>query len=388
MSVEPTIVLGRGTGPLRGVRVVELAGIGPGPHACTLLADLGADVIRVDRPGGQPLVGPNDLLTRGRPSVALDLKQPAAVATVLRLVETADLFVEGLRPGVTERLGLGPDACFARNRGLVYGRMTGWGQTGPLAGTAGHDIDYVALSGVLFGLGQDPARPHFPTNLLGDFGGGSTYLVIGLLAALLEARASGQGQVVDAAVVDGVAHLDAMGAGHRAAGLATQRRTSGLLDGGVPFYDLYQTADGRHLAVGALEAQFYDALLEGLGLRGTAPDRDDPAHHAQLRELIAATIGARTLAEWTEVFEGTDACVAPVLTPSEAATHPHLAERGVYVDRGHGPEPAPAPRFSRTRATLGAPPPARAGADTVDALTAWGIDDVDALLSSGAAVQA
>jgi alpha-methylacyl-CoA racemase len=381
--------LGQGTGPLRGVRVVELAGIGPGPHACMTLADLGADVIRIDRPGGQPFSdGPHDFLGRGRPSVALDLKHPDAVETVLRLVGTADLMVEGLRPGVTERLGLGPGNCLARNPRLVYGRMTGWGQTGPLAGTAGHDIDYLAVAGVLHGLGQDAARPHFPTNLLGDFGGGSTYLVIGLLAALLEARVSGQGQVVDAAIVDGVAHLNAMGAGHLAAGLASERRASGLIDGGAPFYDVYETADGRHLAVGALEPQFYDALLDGLGLRETAPDRDDAANHPALRELIASTVRSRTLAEWTEVFDGTDACVAPVLTPSEAVRHPHVAARAVYADRGGGPEPAPAPRFSRTRTTLGSPPPDRSGADTVEALTAWGIPGVDSLLASGAAVQA
>jgi alpha-methylacyl-CoA racemase len=353
------------------------------------LADLGADVIRIDRPGGQPFSeGPHDFLSRGRPSVALDLKHPDAVETVLRLVGTADLLVEGLRPGVTERLGLGPDDCLARNPRLVYGRMTGWGQTGPLAGTAGHDIDYLAVAGVLYGLGQDLARPHFPTNLLGDFGGGSTYLVIGLLAALLEARVSGQGQVVDAAIVDGVAHLNAMGAGHLAAGLVSERRASGLIDGGAPFYDVYETADGRHLAVGALEPQFYDALLDGLGLRETAPDRNDAANHPALRELIASTVRSRTLAEWSEVFDGTDACVAPVLTPSEAVRHPHVAARTVYADRGGGPEPAPAPRFSRTRTTLGAPPPDRAGADTVEALTAWGIRGVDSLLASGAAVQA
>jgi alpha-methylacyl-CoA racemase len=384
MSVE----LGQGTGPLRGVRVVELAGIGPGPHACTILADLGADVIRVDRPGGQTFAtGRYDVLTRGRPSVALDLKHPDAVATVLRLVETADVLVEGLRPGVTERLGLGPDDCLGRNPRLVYGRMTGWGQTGPLATTAGHDLGYVAITGVLAGLGQDPGRPHFPTNLLGDFGGGSTYLVIGVLAALLEARLSGRGQVVDAAIVDGVAHLNAMGSSFLASGLATEQRAANLLDGGAPFYDLYETADGGHLAVGALEPQFYDALVDGLGIRDRAPDRDDPANHPALRELIETTVRGRTLAEWTEVFAGTDACVAPVLPLSDAVQHPHLVARSVYVDRGNGPEPAPAPRFSRTAATLSTPPPVGAGQDTRDALTAWGIEDVDALLESGAAVQ-
>jgi alpha-methylacyl-CoA racemase len=385
MAVE----LGHGTGPLRGVRVVELAGLGPAPHACMILADLGADVVRVDRPGGQPGTGgPHDFLNRGRPSVALDLKHPDAVATVLRLVETADVLVEGMRPGVTERLGLGPDDCHAHNPRLVYGRMTGWGQTGPLATTAGHDINYVAITGALFGLGQDPSRPHFPTNLLGDFGGGSTYLVIGLLAALLEARSSGRGQVVDAAIVDGTAHLNAMGASHLASGMARERRAANLLDGGAPFYDLYETADGRHLSIGALEPQFYDELVRLLGIADTVPDRNDVANLPALRELIAATVRTKTLAEWTEVFDGSDACVAPVLPLSEAVHHPHLAARGTYVDRGGAPEPAPAPRFSRTAASLTTPPPAQAGQDTREALAAWGIDDVDALLASGAAVQA
>jgi len=385
MAVE----LGQGTGPLRGVRAVELAGLGPAPHACMILADLGADVVRIDRPGGLPGTGgPHDFLNRGRPSVALDLKHPDAVATVLRLVETADVLVEGMRPGVAERLGLGPDDCHVRNPRLVYGRMTGWGQTGPLSTTAGHDINYVAITGALFGLGQDPARPHFPTNLLGDFGGGSTYFVIGLLAALLEARGSGRGQVVDAAIVDGTAHLNAMGASHLASGLARESRAANLLDGGAPFYDLYETADGRHLSIGALEPQFYDELVRLLGIADTVPDRNDVANLPALRDLIAASVRAKTLAEWTEVFDGSDACVAPVLPLSEAVHHPHLAARGTYVDRGGAPEPAPAPRFSRTGASLTTPPPAQAGQHTRQALEAWGIDDVDALLASGAAVQA
>jgi len=380
--------LGVGTGPLRGLKVVELAGIGPGPHACMILADLGADVIRIDRPGGQLLTGgSHDLLNRGRPSVALDLKHPDAVATVLELVESADVFVEGLRPGTTERLGLGPGECQARNPRLVYGRMTGWGQEGPLARTAGHDLGYIAITGALFGLGQDRHRPHFPTNLVGDFGGGSTYLVIGILAALLEARVSGKGQVVDAAIVDGTAHLNAMTAAFLAGGLLRERRASNLLDGGTPYYDLYETADGRHLAVGALEPQFYDALVAGLGIAESAPDRDDPAHHDELRRLITAAVRSRTQAEWVEVFDGTDACVAPVLPMTEAFHHPHLRARGTYVERDGATEPAPAPRFSRTAPSLTTPPPARPGQDTSEALTAWGIEDVERLVSSGAAVQ-
>ena len=384
-----TIELGRGTGPLRGVRVVELAGIGPGPHAAMILADLGADVIRVDRPGGQPLTGgPTDLLNRGRPSVALDLKHPDGVATVLDLVETADVLLEGLRPGTTERLGLGPDECLARNPRLVYGRMTGWGQDGPLAQTAGHDLGYVAITGALFGMGQDPARPHFPANLVGDFGGGSTYLVIGVLAALLESRLSGEGQVVDAAIVDGTAHLNAMATGFLATGLYREQRAANLLDGGVPFYDVYETADGRHLAVGSLEPKFYDDLVRLLDIAGSAPDRNDPTQHAALRALIGDTIRQRTQAEWTDVFEGSDACVAPVLPMTEAFEHPHLVARGTFIERDGMTQPAPAPRFSRTAATLTTPPPARAGQDTREALTAWGISGVDALLASGAATEA
>jgi len=324
---------------------------------------------------GRPLTGgPHDLLNRGRPSVALDLKHPDGIATVLDLVETADVLVEGLRPGTTERLGLGPDECLARNPRLVYGRMTGWGQDGPLAPTAGHDLGYIAITGALFGMGQDRGRPMFPSNLVGDFGGGSTYLVIGILAALLEARLSGEGQVVDAAIVDGTAHLNAM--------------ATGFLDGGVPFYDVYETADGRHLAVGSLEPKFYDELVRGLGIADTAPDRNDPTRHAELRRVLGDTIRGKTQAEWTEIFDGSDACVAPVLPMSEAFEHPHLVARGTFVDRDGMTQPAPAPRFSRTAPTLTTPPPARAGRDTRDALAAWGIGDVDALLASGAAAEA
>jgi len=387
--MDAALQLGQGSGPLRGMRVVELAGIGPGPHACMILADLGADVLRVDRPGGQPLTGgPGDLLNRGRPSVALDLKHPDGIATVLDLVERADVLVEGLRPGTTERLGLGPDACLARNPRLVYGRMTGWGQTGPLARTAGHDLGYVAITGALFGMGQDRSRPHFPANLVGDFGGGSTYLVIGILAALLESRLSGEGQVVDAAIVDGTAHLNAMAAGFLASGLYREERASNLLDGGAPFYDVYETADGKHLAVGALEPKFYDELVRLLGIADRVPDRDDPAEHPELRRCLGDAIRGRTQAEWVEVFDGSDACVAAVFPMSEAFQHPHLVARGTFVEREGMTQPAPAPRFSRTSPTLSTPPPAVAGQDTRAALSAWGVSDIEALLASGAAVQA
>ena len=381
--------LGQGTGPLRGVKVVEIAGIGPGPHACMILADLGADVIRVERPGGQLLAGgPHNLLNRGRPSVALDLKQPEAIDTVLELVRDADLLVEGMRPGVAERLGLGPEECHAVNPRLVYGRMTGWGQDGPLAQAAGHDMNYISVAGALHGLGQDKARPHFPANLVGDFGGGSTYLVIGLLAALLEARVSGEGQVVDAAIVDGTAHLNAMTAAFLAGGTFKEERASNLLDGGAPYYDLYETADGRHMSVGALEPQFYDLFVDLLGIEEEAPDRFDPERAEELRTLIAERFRSRTQAEWVAVFEGTDACVAGVIPISEAAEHPHLKARETYVVRDGMLQPSPAPRFSRTRATLTSPPTPQAGADTRAALAAWGIADVDGLIAKGAAVQA
>lgn len=385
------LTLGQGTGPLAGLKVVELAGIGPGPHACMILADLGADVIRIDRPGGGALsvvADPrHDLLTRGRPSVAANLKDPVARDTVLDLVAEADVLVEGLRPGVTERLGLGPDDCLARNPRLVYGRMTGWGQTGPLAHAAGHDMDYIAITGALHGLGQDKARPHFPSNLVGDFGGGSTYLVIGILAALVERGISGKGQVVDAAIVDGTAHLNAMASAMLAGGGFTEERAANLLDGGIPYYDIYETADGEHLAVGALEPQFFDELVTRLGIKEQAPTQAELGRYGELRTLIADTVRSRTRAEWTEVFDGTDACVAPILRMSEAPEHPHVAAREIFVERDGVVQPAPAPRFSRTAPTLTLSPH-RAGAYTREALAAWGVADVDGLIDSGAFVQA
>lgn len=385
MSLE----LGQGTGPLRGVKVVEIAGIGPGPHACMILADLGADVIRVERPGGQFLSGGATMvLNRGRPSVALDLKQPEAAAVVLDLVKDADVLVEGMRPGVTERLGIGPEQCQAVNPRLVYGRMTGWGQDGPLALAAGHDINYISVAGALFGLGQTPERPQFPTNLVGDFGGGSTYLVIGLLAALLEARVSGQGQVVDAAIVDGTAHLNAMTAAFVASGGYQEQRGANLLDGGVPFYDVYETSDGRHVSVGALEPQFYAALLRTLGLEDTAPGQHEVERYDELRTLLTDTFKQRTQAAWVELFEGTDACVAGIVPFTEAVEHPHLKARGTFVEHEGLVQPVPAPRFSRTEASLTLPPAPEAGTHTREALTAWGIADVDGLLERGVAVQA
>lgn len=383
-----TIELGRGTGPLQGVKVVEIAGIGPGPHACMILADLGADVIRVERPGGQFLAGgATMLLNRGRPSVALDLKNPEAARVVLDLVAQADVVVEGMRPGVAERLGLGPGDCWKVNERVVYGRMTGWGQDGPLASAAGHDMNYIAITGALHMMGQDPSRPHFPANLVGDFGGGSTYLVIGILAALLEARQSGKGQVVDAAIVDGTAHLNAMTSAMLAGGGFKEERGANLLDGGVPFYDIYETADGKHLSVAALEPQFFDALVTILGVKDVCPGQHQTDRYDEMRKIFTDAFGQRTQAEWVETFEGTDACVAGIIPISEASGHPHLKARETFVERDGMVQPQPAPRFSRTPATLTTPPPEAAGAQTREALTAWGIADVDGLIDRGVAVQ-
>ncbi|MEU5808596.1 CaiB/BaiF CoA-transferase family protein [Streptomyces sp. NPDC047718] len=375
--------LGRGPrGPLSGVRVVELAGIGPGPFAAMLLADLGADVVRVDRPGGPGLaVDPAyDVTNRGKRSVLVDLKSPQGAARVLDLVERADVLIEGMRPGVAERLGVGPDDCLARNPRLVYGRMTGWGQDGPLAHAAGHDIAYIAVTGALGMIGAPDGPPAVPANLLGDYAGGSLYLVIGVLAALQHARTpDGTGQVVDAAIVDGTAHLTAMIHGMMAAGGWQDRRGANLLDGGCPFYGTYETADGGHMAVGALEQQFYDRFTELLGLDGLSSARKDPARWGELRETVAARFKSRTREEWTAVFEGTDACVAPVLSLREAPHHPHLAARGTFTDVGGIVQPAPAPRFSATPAAP-AGGPAQPGGDTASVARDW---DVPGLAGKG-----
>ncbi|MEU8527802.1 CaiB/BaiF CoA-transferase family protein [Streptomyces sp. NPDC048629] len=362
-----------GGGPLSGVRVVELAGIGPGPFAAMLLADLGADVVRVDRPGGAGLgIDPAfDITNRNKRSVLVDLKSADGPATVLDIVERADILVEGYRPGVAERLGVGPEECLARNPRLVYGRMTGWGQDGPLARTAGHDIGYIALTGALGMIGPDPdGPPTVPANLVGDYAGGSLYLVIGVLAALQHARTHGAGQVVDAAIVDGTSHLTAMIHGMLAAGGWQDRRGVNLLDGGCPFYGTYETADGGYMAVGALEQQFYEEFGRLLGIEEAASARKDLARWGELKDAIAARFRTRTRDEWTVVFEGTDACVAPVLSLREAPAHPHLAARGTFVEHGGLTQPAPAPRFSATPATVRSGP-AMPGADTAAVARDW-----------------
>lgn len=370
-----------GHGPLTGVRVVELAGIGPGPFAAMLLADLGADVVRVDRPNGSGLaIDPaHDITNRNKRSVIVDLKAGHGPDRVLDLAERADILIEGYRPGVAERLGVGPEACHARNPKLVYGRMTGWGQEGPLAPRAGHDIAYIAVTGTLGLIGDADAPPAIPANLVGDYAGGSLYLVVGILAALHHARATGTGQVVDAAIVDGAAHLASMIHGMLAAGGWQDRRGANLLDGGCPFYDTYETADGQYMAVGALEQQFYDEFVELLGIGDRAPARKDVARWGELRAAVAARFKTRTRDEWTAVFEGSDACVAPVLSLREAPAHPHLAARGTFTDHGGINQPAPAPRFSATPASVRSGP-ARPGADTADVARDW---DVPGLLGDG-----
>jgi alpha-methylacyl-CoA racemase len=352
--------MGTGAGPLVGLRVVELAGLGPAPHAAMVLADLGADVVRVDRPaGGLRLGDPTlpDPVLRGRRRVVADLTCPAGRETVLRLVEQADVLVEGYRPGVAERLGVGPAECHARNPRLVYGRMTGWGQDGPLAPRAGHDINYLSLTGALHAIGRAGDRPVPPLNLVADFGGGSMLLLVGVLAALWEARSSGRGQVVDAAMVDGASVLLQMIWALYGQGRWTDERETNLLDGGAPYYDTYTCADGRYVAVGPLEPQFYAQLLVGLGLDpDTRPARDDTATWPAMRARFTEAFLQRTRDEWVSVFDGTDACVTPVLALGEVAGHPHVAARGTIVSPGGVPQAAPAPRFSRTPPMVPRPP--------------------------------
>ncbi len=374
-------------GPLAGLRVIEFAGLGPGPFAAMVLADMGADVVRIDRAGAAAALGLKyDVLNRGRRSIALDLKRPEAVEVALRLTERADALVEGFRPGVMERLGLGPDICLARNPRLAYGRITGWGQEGPLAHAAGHDINYIALSGALHAIGTEGGGPAVPLNLIGDFGGGGMLLAFGLVCAVLEARSSGMGQVVDAAMTDGAAALMAMIYGMTGNGQWTDRREANLLDGGAPFYGTYRCAGGKWVAVGALEPQFYALLLDTLGLTDPAfQTQSDRSMWPRLRAALAEAFARRTRQEWCDVLQGTDACFAPVLDLAEAPSHPHNASRGTFVERDGIVQPAPAPRFSRTAAEIrGAPP--RPGEHGPQILAEHGFSpaEIQALQASGA----
>ena len=363
-------------GPLEGMRVIEIAGIGPGPFAAMMLADMGADVLRVDRARAVTGVfdAPNkEVLNRGRRSVGVDLKHPEGTETLLRLVEQADALIEGFRPGVAERLGIGPDECRARNPKLVYGWMTGWGQDGPMAHTSGHDINYIALAGALAHFGRAGDKPTPALNTVGDFGGGGMLLAFGVVCALLEAQRSGEGQVVDAAMVDGSAVLMTMMWGLQAMGAWTDERGTNLLDTGAPFYDTYECSDGNFISIGALEPQFYAELLERLGIAADVPDRDLSAAWPALRTRFTELFRTRTRDEWCEVLEGSDACFAPVLTMRECAEHPHLRARATIVEEHGMAQPAPAPRFSRTPGAIQGPP-AWPGEHTEAALRAWGFD--------------
>ncbi|WP_038171795.1 CaiB/BaiF CoA transferase family protein [Tomitella biformata] len=342
-------------GPLSGVRVVELAGIGPGPHAAMLLADLGADVIRIQRDGQLPAT---DQMLRGRRAVAANLKDPADIEKVLGLIAKADILIEGFRPGVTERMGLGPDECLARNPRLIYGRMTGWGQDGPLSNSAGHDMNYISLTGILHAIGRAGERPVPPLNLVGDFGGGSMFLVFGILAAMHERTVSGRGQVIDAAMIDGSALLAQMMWTWRSTGMWSDERGRNMLDGGAPYYDTYECGDGKYFAVGAIEPQFWAVLLEGLELDPAAvPSQQDPRTWPQLREILTQKFLSKSRDEWAAVFDGTDACATPILTFEEASAHPHVAARGILSELDGVTQPMPAPRFSRTPADRPAAPP-------------------------------
>lgn len=384
------------TGPLRGIRVIEIPNIGPIQFAGTMLSDLGAEVLRLDRAsevrGAASAIGasefsadPHAVLDRGRRSVGVDLKNADGVATVLRLVESADVLIEGFRPGVCERLGIGPDACRDRNPRLVYGRMTGWGQEGPMAGDVGHDLNYLALAGVLYHLGPAGGPPHPPINLLADFGGGGMLLANGVLAALVERSVSGLGQVVDAAMVDGAAMLMSVFWGLDAMGTWGERGTN-LLDGGAPFYGVYETADGAYISIAAFEGKFYAELLDVLGFDDFDPaDQLNAEHWPSLRDRLETTFATRTRDEWVEVFAGHEVCFAPVLSMSEARNHPHNVARSLITDVDGAPHPSPAPRFSRTPSAI-ASPPAGPGSATEHALADWGFDtdEIAALEASGA----
>jgi alpha-methylacyl-CoA racemase len=380
-------------GPLTGYRVIEFAGIGPGPMCAMLLSDMGADVLRIDRTSaaglGISMRTKFDLLNRGRRSVAFDLKKPEAIDAVMRLVEKADALIEGFRPGVMERLGLSPDRCLARNPRLVFGRMTGWGQEGPLAEAAGHDINYIALTGALHSIGRTGDRPLPPLNLVGDFGGGALYLALGVVAGLLEAQKSGKGQVVDAAMVDGASSLMTAIYGIKAAGMWTNNRGENLLDTGAHFYEVYETGDGKFVSVGSIEAKFYEELLELSGLKGQElPNQMDRTAWPALKNQLTKIFKSKTRDEWCKIMEGSDVCFAPVLSMEEAPKHPHNRHRDTFVEVEGVVQPGPAPRFSRTPGKVQRPP-ASPGEHTEEALRDWGFSGVELekLRAQGAIVQ-
>jgi alpha-methylacyl-CoA racemase len=358
-------------GPLFGLKILEFAGIGPGPFCGMLLSDLGADVIRIDRKGGSGGAA-HDVTARGRRSVALDLKAPASIEACLKLMARADALIEGFRPGVMERLGLGPDVALGRNPKLVYGRMTGWGQTGPYAGGAGHDLNYIAISGALHAIGP-PDKPTPPLNLVGDFGGGALYLAFGLLAGVIHARETGRGQVVDCAMSDGAASLMAMFYGLKSVGRWKDERRANLLDGGAHFYDTYRCADGKWISIAAIEPQFYALLLQKAGVTDPAfAAQQDQAAWPELREKLGAVFATKTRAEWCALLEATDVCFGPVLDLEEAPRHPHNVARQTFVEVAGVTQPAPAPRFSLTPGAIQGPPPA-IGAHDREALDDWGL---------------
>lgn len=376
-------------GPLAGVKIVEFAGIGPGPMSAMLLAELGADVIRVDRVNPSELKNRTNVLNRSRPSISVDLKNPQGTETALRLVEAADGLIEGFRPGVMERLGLGPDVCLERNPKLVYGRMTGWGQEGPLANAAGHDINYIALTGALHCIGPKDGPPTPPLNIVGDFGGGALYLALGMVSAVLEASRSGKGQVLDVAMIDGAASLITAAYGAYSIGVMTDQRASNNLDGGAHYYGAYETKDGKYISVAPNEPQFYALLIDKLGLSPEElPEQTDRSHWPAMKSRFEAIFKTKTRDEWCDLLEGSDTCFAPVLTLSEAPAHPHNKLREGYIELDGVMQPAPAPRFSRTQLDRPTPPP-QAGANTTTALKDWGFSEqeVATLLESGAVWQ-
>jgi len=376
-------------GPLAGVKIIEFAGIGPGPMCAMLLADLGADIVRVDRIAPEPVKFRSNILNRNRPSISLDLKHPDGKEAALKLVEGADALIEGFRPGVMERLGLGPDDCLARNPKIVYGRMTGWGQEGPLAMAAGHDINYIALTGALHSIGPKDGPPSPPLNVIGDFGGGALYLALGVVSAVLNARQTGKGQVLDVAMVDGAASLITAAYGLRSIGVWKDQRGSNTLDGGAYYYGAYETKDGKFISIASIEPQFHAELVERLGLKKEElPAQLDRDQWPAMRARLEALFRTRTRDEWCKVLEGTDVCFGPVLTLGEAPEHPHNKARNAFIEIDGVVQPGPAPRFSGTPLEIRMGPP-EPGANTADTLAAWGFSkqDVATLLESGAAWQ-